>query len=413
MAQQRIYLVGTFDTKGVELAYLREQVHAAGVPVVTVDVSTTRTHTATAVPDIGAAEVAAAHPDGATAVFIDNRGAAVEAMAVAFSRFMAVRGDVGAIVGVGGSGGTAIITPAMQAMRIGVPKLMVSTMASGDVGAYVGQSDIAMMNPVTDIAGLNRISRLVLGNAGGSIAGAFLHQQRHTELPDARPAVGLSMFGVTTTCIRQICADLERDHDCLVFHTTGVGGASMEKLLDQGLLAGLLDITTTEVADHLLGGVLACTDDRFGAVARTGLPYVGSCGALDMVNFAARDTVPARFEGRNIYVHNAQVTLVRTTADDCRRIGAWIGERLNRVESDIRFLLPLGGVSALDAPGQPFHDPAADRALFDTIERTVRATPRRQVLRVPHHINDPEFAALAVRHFREISPPKDTRHAPS
>ncbi len=398
-SDKQIYLIGTFDTKAAEAIYLRDQIRIAGAPVVTVDVSTTPVGEGA---DIPARVVAEAHPGGSAAVFTGDRGSAVTAMIDAFKRFLASRDDVGAVIGLGGSGGTALITPAMRSLPIGVPKLMVSTMASGDVSAYVGPTDIAMMHSVTDIAGLNRISRRVLVNAAGAITGAFLLARGYKEPSDARPAVGLTMFGVTTTCIRQACATLEQDHDCLVFHATGVGGASMEKLLDAGLLTGLLDLTTTEVCDHLLGGILACTDDRFGAVARTRAPYVGSCGALDMANFGAPDTLPPHYRGRTLYAHNPQVTLMRTSAEENSRIGTWIGERLNRCEGEVRFLLPEGGVSALDAPGQPFYDPEADAALFESLERTVSQTAHRQLLRVPYHINDPQFAELAVRLFREL-----------
>jgi uncharacterized protein (UPF0261 family) len=401
---KQIYLICTFDTKAAEAIYLRDQIRLAGAPVVTVDVSTTPAGEGA---DISARVVAQAHPGGSAAVFTGDRGSAVTAMIEAFKRFLASRNDVGAVIGLGGSGGTALITPAMRSLPIGLPKLMVSTMASGDVSAYVGPTDITMMHSVTDIAGLNRISRRVLANAAGAIVGAFRLAQGYEDTSDSRSAVGLTMFGVTTPCIRHACAMLESNYDCLVFHATGIGGASMEKLLDAGLLTGLLDLTTTEVCDHLLGGILACTDDRFGAVARTRAPYVGSCGALDMVNFGAPDTLPPHYRGRTLYAHNPQVTLMRTSPEENSRIGAWIGERLNRCEGEVRFLLPEGGVSALDAPEKPFHDPEADAALFEALERTVSQTAHRQLLRVPYHINDPQFAELAVQLFRELTKSED------
>ena len=217
------------------------------------------------------------------------------------------------------------------------------------------------------------------------------------------------MFGVTTPCVQQVTRLLEADHDCVVFHATGTGGRSMEKLLDSGLFSGLLDLTTTEVCDFLFGGVLACSEDRFGAVARTKAPYVGSCGALDMVNFAAMDTVPEPCRARTLYPHNPQVTLMRTTADENRRQGAWIAERLNRCDGEVRFLIPEGGVSALDAPGKPFWDPDADAALFEALERQWQPTERRRLVRLPYHINDPRFAETAVTHYREIAEPRLTR----
>jgi len=210
------------------------------------------------------------------------------------------------------------------------------------------------------------------------------------------------MFGVTTACVTAVRERLEAEYDCLVFHATGTGGASMEKLADSRLLAGLIDVTTTEVADFLVGGTLACTDDRFGAVARTRLPYVGSCGALDMVNFGAMHTVPTKFRGRNLYVHNPQVTLMRTRPEECRAIGTWIGERLNRCAGEVRFLLPEGGVSAIAVPGQPFYDPEADAALFAALEATVVQTEHRRLLRFPCAINDPPFADALVAQFREV-----------
>jgi uncharacterized protein (UPF0261 family) len=223
-----------------------------------------------------------------------------------------------------------------------------------------------------------------------------------TETAGELPAIGLTMFGVTTPCIQQITADLEADFDCLVFHATGVGGQSMEKLVDSGLLTGVVDITTTEICDMMMGGVFAATEDRFGAMIRAGMPYVGSCGALDMVNFGPPDTVPEKYKDRLFYEHNPQVTLMRTTAEENERMGRWIGGRLNEMEAPVRFFIPEGGVSMLDAPGKSFHDPAADKALFDALERTVRQTSTRQLVRVPHNVNDPEFSARVVEAFRSL-----------
>jgi uncharacterized protein (UPF0261 family) len=395
----RVYVAGTCDTKGRELGYVRDLVAADGVAAVVVDLSTSGQAAPSA--DIAARTVAEHHPDGVAAVFTGDRGSAVGAMAEAFRRFILARRDVAGVIGMGGSGNTALVTPAMQALPVGVPKLMVSTVASGNVASYVGPSDIAMMYSVTDIAGLNRISRRVLANAAHAIAGMARATAPAAE--DDRPAIGMTMFGVTTPCVTAVAAHLQDRYDCLVFHATGTGGASMEKLADSFLLAGLIDITTTEVADFLVGGTLACSEARFDAVARTRLPYVGSCGALDMVNFGALSTVPERFHARNLYVHNPQVTLMRTTPEECARIGAWIGEKLNRCEGEVRFLLPLGGVSAIDVPGAPFYDPAADAALFSALEATIKKTAKRQVLRVPHAINDPPFADALVQNFLAIA----------
>lgn len=393
-----VYVAGTCDTKAAELAYVRRLVAAEGMPALLVDLSTREAGVSAA--DIGAAEVASHHPGGAQAVFTGDRGSAVAAMTLAFERFLTTRGDIGGVIGLGGSGNTALVAPAMRALPIGVPKLMVSTVASGNVAAYVGSSDIAMMYSVTDMAGLNRISRIVLANAARAIAGMARGEPAAAEADD-KPALGMTMFGVTTACVNALVAQLEAEYDCLVFHATGTGGQSMEKLAESGMLAGVVDATTTEVCDLLMGGVFPCSEDRFDAFARGRLPYVGSCGALDMVNFAARATVPERYQGRNLYVHNAQITLMRTTAEECARMGRWIGEKLNACEGPVRFLIPEGGVSALDAPGLPFHDPAANRALFDALEATVRRTERRRLQRLPHHINDPTFAAALASELRD------------
>ncbi|MGE8641640.1 MAG: Tm-1-like ATP-binding domain-containing protein, partial [Achromobacter sp.] len=398
-SNRRIFVAATYDTKGHEAEYVVGLLKREGLDVVSVDVSTTG---AASAAQVQAQEVARSHPGGAQAVFTGDRGTAIAAMALAFERYAADNGAIGALLGLGGSGGTALITPAMRALPIGTPKLMVSTMASGNVAPYVGPSDIAMMYSVTDVAGLNRISRRVLANAAGAIGGAFRQAGAAIE-DDGRPAVGITMFGVTTACVQQVTPLLESRYDCLVFHATGTGGQSMEKLLDSHLLGGVLDLTTTEVCDFLFGGVLACTEDRFGAVARTRAPYVGACGALDMVNFGGMDTVPERYQGRKLYPHNPQVTLMRTTVEENAAQGEWIAAKLNQCDGPVRFLIPEGGVSALDAPGQAFWDPEADAALFAALEANLVQTPQRRLVRVPCHINDPLFAKTAVDHFLEIA----------
>ena len=397
MVSRVIYVAGTLDTKAAELRYASGLIRAAGVRATLVDLSTMPTD---AEADVTATEVAGWHPGGPDAVFSGDRGRSVNAMAVAFAGFMASRDDVAGLLGLGGSGNTALVTTAMRALPIGVPKLMVSTVASGNVAAYVGPSDIAMMYSVADMAGLNRISRVVLANAAHAMVG-----MARGEIPPVaadKPAIGLTMFGVTTPCVNQVVAALQTEYDCLVFHATGTGGQSMEKLADSGLLRGLIDVTTTEVCDLLVGGVFPCTDDRLGAVARSKLPYVGSVGAVDMVNFGAVGTVPSQFRARNLYVHNEQVTLMRTSPDENGRIGRWIGERLNRCDGPVRFLLPEGGVSALDSPGMAFFDPATDAALFRAIEDTVVQTDCRRVIRRPDNINSPEFAKTLVDQFHAV-----------
>jgi uncharacterized protein (UPF0261 family) len=264
-----------------------------------------------------------------------------------------------------------------------------------------------MMYSVTDVQGLNSISRQVLANGANALVGMVkarldAREASAREPGASLPAVGLTMFGVTTPAVQQIAASLRGEYECLVFHATGAGGQSMEKLVDSGLLAGVIDITTTEVCDLLMGGVFPATEDRFGAMIRSRLPYIGSAGALDMVNFGAPDTIPERYRSRKLHIHNPQVTLMRTTAEENERIGRWIGERLNAMDGPVRFFLPEGGVSALDAPGQPFWDPEADAALFRALDQTVRQTGNRQLIRLKRNINEPEFVAAIVAAFRSL-----------
>jgi uncharacterized protein (UPF0261 family) len=346
-------------------------------------------------------EVARHHPRGEAAVFSGDRGSAVTAMAEAFERFVLTRRDLGGVISAGGSGGTSLATPAMRALPIGVPKVMVSTMASGDTRPYVGPSDICMMYSVTDVQGINRISERVLANAAHALAGMIAHPPAAESAN--RPALGLTMFGVTTPCVQAVTKRLGDAYDCLVFHATGVGGQSMEKLADSGLLAGVIDVSTTEVADEIVGGVLSAGPTRLDVFARHPLPYVGSCGALDMVNFGAMDTVPERFKGRRLYRHNPTVTLMRTTPDECRAIGEFISRKLNAMCGPVRFLIPEAGVSAIDRPGGPFHDPDADRALFAAIEQDFRVGPDRKLVRLPMHLNDEAFAEALVQAWREIA----------
>ena len=397
------YIAGTFDTKGRELFFLRSCLEKLGVRTVTVDLATSGKPSPAMVHP---REVARHHPGGERAVFTGDRGSAVTEMAIAFEEFVARRRDIGGLISAGGSGGTALATRAMRRLPIGVPKVMVSTVASGDVRPYVGPSDICMMYSVTDVAGINRISEKVLANAAHALAG-MLAFSRPPAPPEAqsKPALGLTMFGLTTPCVQAVCKQLETEYDCLVFHATGTGGQSMEKLADSGLLAGVLDITTTEVADEIVGGVLTAGPSRMDAFAAAGIPYVGSCGALDMVNFWARPTVPARFKDRTLHVHNPNVTLMRTTPDEAVGIGRFIVDKLNRMEGPVRFLIPEGGLSDLDRPGGPFWDPAANRALFDVIASNFRAGTNRKLLRLPHHINDPAFADALVATFNEIRTP--------
>jgi len=394
------YIAGTFDTKGRELLYLRQCLDKLGLRVVTVDLSTSgKPSTANVHPR----EVARHHPEGEAAVFGDDRGRATAAMALAFEGFVRGRRDLAGIISAGGSGGTSMATQGMRALPVGVPKMMVSTMASGDTRPYVGPSDICMMYSVTDVQGLHRISEQVLANAAHALAGMIAHPPAPST--STKAAIGLTMFGVTTACVQAVTRRLEAEVDCLVFHATGVGGQSMEKLADSGLLAGVIDVSTTEIADEIGGGVLSAGPTRLDVFARRALPYVGSCGALDMVNFGAWDTVPERFRTRRLYRHNPTVTLMRTTIDECRAIGAFIAAKLNAMRGPVRFLIPEGGVSAIDRPGQPFHDPEADRALFAAIEQGFRPSADHRLQRLPLHVNDDAFAAALVAAWHEIAVP--------
>ncbi|MGB7100379.1 MAG: ABC transporter permease [Xanthobacteraceae bacterium] len=401
-----VIVAGTLDTKGAELRFIRDQIAAAGVRVVLVDLSTSGGPSPADVPPH---HIAAYYRGGPNAVFTGERGAAITAMAEAFEAWIKRQDRVGGLISAGGSGGSSLVAPAMRALPIGVPKVLISSVASGNVAPYVGPSDIMMLYSVTDVAGLNTISRQVLGNGAAAMVGMVKARSANAEpdraaarRPEVKPAIGLTMFGVTTPCVDAVADALDEDFECLVFHATGVGGQSMEKLVDSGDLAGVIDITTTEVCDLLCGGVLPATEDRFGAIIRTRVPYVGSCGALDMVNFGPMASVPERFRGRTRNVHNPTVTLMRTTPEENARIGRWIGERLNRMDGPVRFFLPEGGVSALDAPGRPFSDPNADEELFRALEATVRQTATRRLIRMPAHINDPHFAAEIVAEFRRL-----------
>ena len=398
-------VAGTYDTKREELNFIRDKLRAAGISAKTIDLSTSgKPSTA----DVRPMEIASMHSGGATAVFQTDRGKSVSAMAEAFARWIEGERGIGGIISAGGSGGTTLATAGMRKLPVGIPKVMVSTVASGEVGHYVGPSDIMMMYSVADVQGINPISEQVLSNAAhalaGMIAGLPDAAARQAKRKSARPAVGITMFGVTTPCVQAIQTRLEADYDCMIFHATGTGGRSRENLVDSGLINAMIDITTTEVADMLVGGVFAADADRFGSAIRKGIPYVGSVGALDMVNFGPRNTVPEKFKSRKFVIHNPNVTLMRTTPDENRAMGQWIAGRLNQMEGPVRFLLPEGGVSLIDAPGKPFHDSEADNALFEAIEKTLRQTSRRSVARVNANINDPLFVDAALSAFASITP---------
>lgn len=394
---KRVHVVGTADTKGPELAYIAGLVADLGHVPLVVDVGT---HPSTVPVDIAAREVATHAPDGLDAVLNEtDRGRAVQAMAAAYERFVLTRDDIAAVIGIGGSSGTSIVTAGMRALPIGLPKLMVSTIASGDVAPYVGVSDIVMMPSITDLAGLNRISRIVLQHA----ARAIVAMAGAPEVAESgKPAIGLTMFGVTTPAVTAVAAGLAETYEPLIFHATGTGGRTMEALADAGLLAGLVDLTTTEIADLLFDGVLPALPTRLDCLARRPLSYVGSLGACDMVNFWAPETMPSRYAGRLVHRHNANVTLMRTTPEECSQIGRFIAGKLNAAIGPVTFLIPEKGISALDIEGGAFHDPDADAALFAAVTETGRWSGDHKLVRLPLHINDPAFAAAAVHAFRNL-----------
>jgi uncharacterized protein (UPF0261 family) len=397
MATRTILLIGTLDTKGQEYAYVRDRIRALGHETIVMDLGILAEPAFP--PDIPAADVArAAGQEIAALRARADRGTAVDAMqrgASALVPALYAEGRFAGVLGLGGGGGTAMITAAMRTLPVGVPKLMVSTMASGNTAPYVDVKDITLMYSVVDIAGLNPLSRRVLANAAGAIAGMTAEGAWHlspadTAAPD-RPLLAATMFGVTTPAVTAVRERLERaGFDVLVFHATGTGGRAMEGLIDDGYFAGVVDVTTTEWCDEVVGGVLTAGPDRLGAAGRKGIPQVVSVGALDMVNFGPFDTVPEHFRARTLYKHNAAVTLMRTTAAECDTIGRRIAEQLNRSAGPTVLVLPMRGVSAIDAEGKPFYDPVADRALFDALRSHLAAGIR--IVEVDAHINDPAFA---------------------
>ena len=391
-----VLLAGTLDTKGTEYAYVRDRLHAMGVGTLVMDLGVLADPSWT--PDIAAAEVAEA---GGTPLADlrsrADRGAAVDVMqrgACTLVPRLLAEGRIHGVLGLGGGGGTTMVAAAMRTLPVGVPKLIVSTMASGNTAPYVDVKDITLMYSVVDVAGLNPLSRRILANAAGAIAGMV-----RAEVPDVdveRPLLAATMFGVTTPCVTRARELLERaGYDVLVFHATGSGGRAMEGLIADGFVQGVLDVTTTEWCDEVVGGVLSAGPDRLSAAGRAGIPQVVSVGALDMVNFGAEDTIPAAFAGRTLYRHNATVTLMRTNEEECARIAERIAAQLNRATGPTTLVLPLRGVSAIDAEGQPFHDPSADRVLFDTLR--ARLQPSVRVVEVDAHINDAAFADVLVR----------------
>lgn len=407
-----VLIVGTLDTKGPEIAFVRDRLIAAGVPVLVADAGVLgEPHFP---PDISREQLFLA----AGTTFEDvkhaaDRGHAVERAAVGAAQIaeqLHQARKLTGVLGLGGSAGTTIATAAMRAVPVGVPKVMVSTLASGDVRPYVGTRDVMMVYSVVDVAGLNRISRLVLANAADAMAGMVKNHPvagapgstTASRTGSASNGVGLvaaTMFGVTTPCVSAARTQLEASgFEVLTFHATGTGGRTMESLIRDGLVSGVLDITTTELADQLAGGVMAAGPDRLTAAAIRGIPQVISVGAVDMVNFGPSDTVPEKYRGRRFYQHNPTVTLMRTTPEENDRIGKEIAEKACAAKGPTCILLPLRGVSAIDAEGKPFWWPEADAALFQSIRNWVYGV---ELVELDMHINDPAFATAAAAKLQE------------
>ena len=394
-----IALIGTMDTKGREHQFVAELIRARGHGTLIIDAGTGGPPQIT--PDVSREDAAAiAGVDLAPIVARHDRGEAVAAMsrvAPAVLSKLHAEGKIDGVISLGGGGGTAIAAAGMRALPLGFPKVMVSTLASGNTAQYVGVKDIVMMPDIVDIAGLNRISRMILSRAAGAICGMVeTSQVSATEKADERPIIAASMFGNTTDCVQHARTLLEKEGcEELVFHATGTGGRTMESLIESGLVAGVLDITTTEWADELVGGVLGAGPARLEAAARRGVPAIVVPGCLDMVNFHAPETVPARFAGRTFYRHNPQVTLMRTNVGACAELGRILAEKVNLSKGQVTVLLPTTAISIISAPGQPFHDPAADAVLFDAIRKHLRKDI--PLVEMGCAINDPVFAEACAR----------------
>lgn len=396
-------MLGTLDTKGEEYAFVRELLQDRGLDVLLIDAGVLGEPKIT--PDISRnAVAAAAGHDAAALAAAGDRGAAVAAMAAGAAEVvhnLYEEGQMNAIMGLGGSGGSTVIAAAMRALPIGVPKLLVSTVAAGDTRPYVDTADILLLPSVVDISGINPISERILRNAVAAIAGMAIEFANLEPEPPETPLVGATMFGVTTPCVTRVREVLdELGYEVLVFHATGTGGRAMERLIDDGYLTGVIDVTTTELADELVGGVLSAGPDRLEAAGVLGLPQVVSLGALDMVNFGPRETVPERFADRHFYIHNPTVTLMRTTPEENAKLGAIIARKLNSASGPVALFIPLRGVSAIAGEGQVFYDPAADAALIQALKENL--LPEIEVHELDLHINDPAFAEAMARRFDEL-----------
>lgn len=393
----KILLIGTLDTKGREYAYIRDLIRDRGHTPFVLDAGVLGEPVFS--PDSPAVKTAEAGGESLASLREKrDRGHALEIMGLGARKLaleLLTDGGFDAVFAMGGSGGTSIGSTAMKALPVGLPKLIVSTMASGNVGPYVDVKDITMMYSVVDVAGLNRVSRRVFANAAGAISGMA---EQAVPAAAEKPLVAATMFGVTTPCVDRLREQIEsRGYEVLVFHAVGSGGRSMELLVADGFISAVADVTTTEWCDELVGGVLSAGPERLDAAAKAGVPQVVSLGALDMVNFGPRDSLPPQYESRNIYVHNPQVTLMRTTPEECAKLGEIIATKLNRTTGPTALFVPLKGVSAIDVEGMPFHDPVADAALFEAIRAHLDRS-KVDLVELDLAINDPAFAdAMADR----------------
>lgn len=412
-----LFVIGTMDTKAAEINYVAHQIRNAGIPVLTIDVSTSQ------VVEVGSdispeqllvflgttdgansgSSLGAEFPQNMKELAKLDRSRAIELMSnalVAFLKSQYIEGSLQGAIGLGGSGGTALIAPALRALPIGVPKILVSTVASGNIAPYVGCSDVIMHPSIVDVSGLNAVSTRILANAANALVGMATGPS-----PDhpTKPALAMTMFGVTTPCVTGVRQALERSgFDCLVFHATGVGGQAMEGLVSSGLVSGILDLTTTEVADEVVGGVFRAGPQRFDVLADRCIPCVLSVGAMDMVNFGALSTVPEEFRSRNLHIHNSNVTLMRTTPEENRQCARWIAKKLSKSISPVHVLLPTLGLSALDSPGKPFYDPDANNALFVELEKSLAGLDNVRIERIDAHINDQAFIERAIEVFQNL-----------
>lgn len=400
-----IALAGTLDSKGKEFLYAKELIESLGFNTLTIN---TGVFAPAFEADISSKEVAAAAGKDIDELSAKkDRAEATAALAKGMENVLPELYEQGKFDGVlsfGGSGGTSMVTPAMRALPIGVPKVMVSTLASGNTQPYVGTSDIVMMPSIVDVAGLNVISTNIFRNAVFAICGMLGYKDKakaDTETHQ-KPLIAASMFGLTTPCINEAKRYLEeRGYEVLVFHATGIGGQTMENLVASGYFAGVLDLTTTEWADELMGGVLNAGPHRLDAAAQNGVPQVVSVGAMDMVNFGPYDSVPETFAGRNFYKHNPTVTLMRTTKDENRQIGEVVAEKLNQTTGHTTLMLPLKGLSGLDVDGQAFYGPEEDQMLFDTIKERID-TQKVDIVEMNVDINDVTFAEAAAEKLIQL-----------